>query len=175
MLRPVPGVALQVVPRFTREGNVRVDPLWSDLHSDVRAVRECNTANMHFATLCSVVLIAVTGGCAGGGTVDAGGPGVLLRVVVTDPTARPATRTFTVTCAGDDDRAGCRALRALPAAAFLPPAPGTVCTEIYGGPGTAVVTGTIDGRAVDASFSRVDGCRIASWDAVVPHLLALAP
>lgn len=41
------------------------------------------------------------------------------------------------------------------------------CTEIYGGPETAHVTGTIDRTPVDASFSRTDGCEIRRWDAVV--------
>jgi hypothetical protein len=38
------------------------------------------------------------------------------------------------------------------------------CTSIYGGPDEARVVGTIDGRRVDAEFSREDGCQIDRWD-----------
>ena len=40
-----------------------------------------------------------------------------------------------------------------------------MCTQIYGGPETATVTGTLDGKPVDATFSREDGCAIARFDA----------
>ncbi|MEX2194979.1 MAG: hypothetical protein WD844_06810 [Thermoleophilaceae bacterium] len=39
-----------------------------------------------------------------------------------------------------------------------------VCTQIFGGPQTARVTGTLDGEDVDRRFSRENGCRIAEWD-----------
>jgi hypothetical protein len=45
-----------------------------------------------------------------------------------------------------------------------------VCTEQYGGPQTARVTGRWDGERVDAEISRVDGCRIAQWDGLGPLL-----
>jgi hypothetical protein len=44
------------------------------------------------------------------------------------------------------------------------PDPDRACTQIYGGPQTARVTGTIRGRRIDRSFSRTDGCQIADWD-----------
>jgi hypothetical protein len=40
------------------------------------------------------------------------------------------------------------------------------CTQIYGGPETARVTGTLDGRRVDRSFHRADGCGISDWEKV---------
>jgi len=51
------------------------------------------------------------------------------------------------------------------------PLSGDVCTEIYGGPQTAVVRGTYKGQPVSLELSRTDGCRIAQWDrlgAVLP-------
>jgi Subtilisin inhibitor-like len=42
----------------------------------------------------------------------------------------------------------------------------TICTQIYGGPQKARVTGRIEGKAVDARFSRVNGCEIHRWDSV---------
>ncbi|MFH9401609.1 SSI family serine proteinase inhibitor [Streptomyces sp. NPDC017638] len=53
---------------------------------------------------------------------------------------------------------------------FAPVAPGALCTQLYGGPATARITGTWAGRPVDASYDRGDGCRIARWDRMVPLL-----
>ena len=39
------------------------------------------------------------------------------------------------------------------------------CTQQFGGPQTAKVTGAVDGMEISASFSRTDGCQIALWDA----------
>ncbi|GGO43756.1 hypothetical protein GCM10012286_28380 [Streptomyces lasiicapitis] len=55
---------------------------------------------------------------------------------------------------------------------FAPVPRDAMCTEQYGGPETAYVTGTWQGRPVDASFSRTDGCRIARWNGLVPVLPA---
>jgi hypothetical protein len=44
------------------------------------------------------------------------------------------------------------------------------CTEIYGGPHRAFVTGTLRGEKVSARFTRVDGCAIADYDALVSAL-----
>ena len=45
------------------------------------------------------------------------------------------------------------------------PAEDEVCTQIYGGPEVATVTGTLDGEQVDATFSRENGCAVARFDA----------
>lgn len=50
------------------------------------------------------------------------------------------------------------------------PADGAMCTQLYGGPETAVVTGTLDGKAVNASFSRENGCAIDRWAMFEPLL-----
>ena len=62
--------------------------------------------------------------------------------------------------------AGCAALKAN--AALLSPAPrptDKVCTQQYGGPEEATVTGSVDGKAIEAKFSLRDGCEIAQWKA----------
>ncbi len=47
----------------------------------------------------------------------------------------------------------------------LPPVPKNVaCTEIYGGPDKATVSGTWRGQRVRSTFSRVNGCEISRWD-----------
>jgi hypothetical protein len=53
-------------------------------------------------------------------------------------------------------------------AALLSPAPKDAqraCTEQYGGPQTATVTGIVDDTPVDATFARTNGCEIGAWKA----------
>ncbi|MBW1604590.1 hypothetical protein JJV70_21310 [Streptomyces sp. JJ66] len=45
-----------------------------------------------------------------------------------------------------------------------------MCTQIYGGPQTARITGEWRGRAVDARFSRDNGCEIHRWERLTPAL-----
>ena len=70
--------------------------------------------------------------------------------------------------------AACIAIKNNPA--ILSPAPAgkdQICTQqapvqgagSYGGPQVATVTGVVDGRPVQASFSLKDGCEIAAWNA----------
>lgn len=42
------------------------------------------------------------------------------------------------------------------------------CRQVYGGPQTAQVHGTFEGRAVQAYFSRTDSCEIARWRSLAP-------
>jgi Subtilisin inhibitor-like len=46
---------------------------------------------------------------------------------------------------------------------FAPTPSGVACTQIYGGPQEALVTGRLRGKLVRARFSRKDGCEIARW------------
>lgn len=46
-----------------------------------------------------------------------------------------------------------------------------VCTEIWGGPQRARVVGTIAGKSVWSTFSRVNGCHISRWDRLAPWLI----
>jgi hypothetical protein len=59
---------------------------------------------------------------------------------------------------------------AVPAAAFEPASKRMACTDIYGGPQTASVEGTLRGRAVSARFTRQNGCEIARWQRAEPLL-----
>jgi len=49
---------------------------------------------------------------------------------------------------------------------FAPVPKGTACTQIYGGPEIADVSGTFNGRPVDTQFSRGDGCELERWKKV---------
>ncbi len=81
----------------------------------------------------------------------------LVVTVWADPAtgAEPTVTTVTATPAGAT------------AKDFAAPDPNQMCTMIFGGPGKTTVTGTLDGVAVNATFTRSGGCEIARWDRVV--------
>ena len=87
------------------------------------------------------------------------------------PTAAPATSlTITVDADGDGpaaaERARCTggACPDVPRKAFAPVNRRQVCTDIFGGPQTATVTGTWNGRPVNATFNRKNGCEVKRWN-----------
>ena len=82
---------------------------------------------------------------------------------------KPERRTR-VSCLPGDSSRPCRVARALDAADFAPVDAKTACTEIYGGPEIARVTGVLDGRRVAADFSRNNGCEIGRWERVAKLL-----
>jgi hypothetical protein len=53
---------------------------------------------------------------------------------------------------------------------FAPVAEDQMCTQQFGGPATARVTGTWQGRQVDATFDRSNGCEISRWQTLEPVL-----
>ncbi len=53
---------------------------------------------------------------------------------------------------------------------FAPLSDDMACTQIYGGPETATITGTWDGEDVSATYNRTNGCEIARWDALAAVL-----
>jgi hypothetical protein len=57
---------------------------------------------------------------------------------------------------------------------FPKPGPPKMCTQQYGGPQVAVVTGWLQARRVHSEFSRTDGCEIARWRAMAPLLGGIA-
>lgn len=81
--------------------------------------------------------------------------------------------TWTLVC-GDpvsgshpDAEAACAHLQELDAP--LAPLPADmICTEQYGGPQTARVTGRWAGEPVDLALARSNGCFISQWDGLVP-------
>jgi hypothetical protein len=94
-------------------------------------------------------------------------------VVVVDAGREP--REARVRCAAPDDSPACRAAAALTADDFAPVPGNVACTQIFGGPETARVTGTLRGERVDVRFSRTDGCEIERWDEVAGLLAAAGP
>jgi hypothetical protein len=59
-------------------------------------------------------------------------------------------------------RFACARLNAL-SKPFAPVPKDAACTEQFGGPAEAIVTGRYEGKRVWAHFNRTDGCRIARW------------
>lgn len=99
------------------------------------------------------------------GAVDEGTTELTVNV---NPGPGKPRDTWTLTCdpAGGDhpDAAAACDLLAEMERPFVPVPDAVACTEIYGGPQTARVTGTLRGEPVDARFERSNGCEIDRWD-----------
>jgi hypothetical protein len=118
--------------------------------------------------------------CGGTSSDSVSGTESPTRLVVEQTTDR--TQSWTLTCdpsGGDhpDPAAACAALNSV-ADPFAPLPADIVCTQQYGGPQTARITGTFRGAPVDLELSRIDGCRISQWDrlgAVLPGPVGVDP
>ncbi len=114
-----------------------------------------------------LVALALLAGC-GEDEVPAGGPSpgpelAMLEITVDGKTA-------TVACDAPEESPDCKTVADLDPAIFEPTPGTTACTQQYGGPEKATVTGTLRGEEVDASFSRENGCEIARWQDAQPLL-----
>jgi hypothetical protein len=92
---------------------------------------------------------------------------------------RSATKTARLECRGraasaqgflGEPSGACARARRLSAFLRTPPRRGRICAQLYGGPQTARIRGTIGGQAVARRFSRTDSCEIADWDRLGPLL-----
>ncbi len=95
-------------------------------------------------------------------------PSRLQITVWPGPGLAPSRWTLTADPPGGDHpdpAAACAALAAAPRP-FAPVPAGTICAQVYGGPQTAAIEGSWAGQPVRASYSRVDGCQIARWNAL---------
>ncbi|MFD5747960.1 SSI family serine proteinase inhibitor [Streptomyces sp. NPDC127033] len=109
---------------------------------------------------------------------EAAAPGDQLTVSVAGSGAAAADGTYRLTCrpvggTHQRARAACDRLAELARESRDPFAPvrrDAVCTMQYGGPATARVTGTWQGRAVDAAFDKKNGCEISRWRTLEPVL-----
>ncbi|MDQ0851742.1 hypothetical protein QFZ65_003680 [Arthrobacter sp. B3I9] len=78
-------------------------------------------------------------------------------------------------CTLPDPAAALKAVQRFGEDIFFPrPGPPKMCTQQYGGPQVAVVTGWFMARKVHSQFSRTDGCEIARWRAMAPLLGGVA-
>ena len=89
-----------------------------------------------------------------------------LRVTVKPEGPGGPERVRRVECAvlGEDAiDPRCRLLGGLEARDLEPVPRRTACAQVYGGPGTARVTGELRDVPVTAEFDLTDGCEIARW------------
>lgn len=109
-------------------------------------------------------------------------PIATLSIVVEHPDRE--TIEYQLTCLGDtatvtsedveiDEQAACLALADPDVVSRMVEGPPTdrVCTEQYGGPDVATITGTIDEQPVDTTVDRTNGCGISDWDELLGDLL----
>jgi hypothetical protein len=87
-----------------------------------------------------------------------------------DGEGHPGKRSYTLRCAPAGGtlphaESACTKLNRL-SHPFAPTPKGMACTEIYGGPQEALVTGRFRGRPIRVHFSRKDGCEIGRWNLV---------
>ena len=116
----------------------------------------------------ALAALALAGCGSGGGDEAEPDPGsgqTKLSIAYREtPNADPVIEK--IDCVRGRDERACRAAGAVPVETWQPVPPDTACTEIYGGPETARIVGTVGGQGVDADFSRVNGCEIERWDSV---------
>jgi hypothetical protein len=79
------------------------------------------------------------------------------------------TRTYRITCGLLREDEACAHLEGL--GGPLPAVPdGQACSMIYGGPQTARLSGSWDGRPVIETYRRTNGCEVARWRRMEPAL-----
>ena len=91
------------------------------------------------------------------------------------PDGKKPEMTEEVSCDDSSDDAVCLAVAEIDVDALAPVSPDTACTELFGGPDTVSLEGTIEGEDVDVDLTRANGCEIERFDAAVPLLQALYP
>ena len=130
------------------------------------------------ALLLAAPLLAV--GCAdtSSGVVDADAARDSYVISLFADDKSPAT-TWRLTCEPSggnhpDPAAACAAIEKA-ADPFGPVKPDMACTEIYGGPAVATITGYRAGARVEARYTRTNGCEIARWDAIAAVIPSPAP
>jgi len=112
---------------------------------------------------------------------DAGAIGT-IEIEITRPDTEPVR--YTIGCLGDafpvtpaidgiDGAAACTQLGQAEVLERLTKGAPTdrACTEIYGGPDVATITGEINGEAIDTTVDRANGCGIADWDDLLSDVL----
>ncbi|MFJ2090416.1 SSI family serine proteinase inhibitor [Streptomyces sp. NPDC087901] len=101
-----------------------------------------------------------------------------LTVVVSGSGNPEADGTYELECepAGGSHpvaQQACDRLAQLPresADPFAPVPRDAMCTQQFGGAATARVTGTWQGRSIDSTFERTNGCEIGRWNSLRPVL-----
>ena len=121
-----------------------------------------------------VLLCALLGLAGCGEDEETATPATTTELVVRldrdGPRGPKAAKQLRVTCGDGDASATCRAAERLKPRDFDPVPDNVACTDIFGGPQTARISGTLRGERVSATFSRSNGCEINRWETVAPLL-----
>jgi hypothetical protein len=117
-----------------------------------------------------VVLLLGLVACSSGGTETTAAAPATDLVIEFVPAEGAAPQRTALTCepAGGehpDPEQACADLMAS-ADPFAPLPADAICTQVFGGPQRAAVSGTYRGEPVRVELSRIDGCRIAQWDSL---------
>jgi hypothetical protein len=142
---------------------------------DLSGRRRRITNDMSKALVPFLLLLLLPAGCGGGSSSGSDGS-TQLHITVWPHGKSGTSSSYTLNCPEGtgtlpDARAACSKLKRVDAAVFAPVPSGTACTEIYGGPQTALVVGRLAGKplraALRAEFSRTNGCEMARWGRLV--------
>jgi hypothetical protein len=125
------------------------------------------------ATAVACAALFAIAGCGGddGSTDEPATADTDLRVSLDlDGSGGKAPREAQIVCDPGMDTGSCSRVAELDAADLAPVPPMQPCTEIYGGPATATIVGTLHGEPVDATLNRQNGCEIERYERVAPLL-----
>ncbi|CAB4693592.1 MAG: hypothetical protein F2718_01245 [Actinobacteria bacterium] len=127
-----------------------------------------NPLRVTFAILFAFSLLTCTSQTASAATTVS-----KLKIVYQESSDSPKV-TWTLNCKPNSGTfpgvaVACKKLTSLKVPFAKPPAD-QMCSEIYGGDQTAVITGTWLGKKVSRKFSRVNGCEIDTWESFYPIL-----
>jgi Subtilisin inhibitor-like len=122
------------------------------------------------AAALTIVALAATGCMSRGDSNDSASSTTAdLQISVSIRGSEAPTQAWTLHCPPGgtlpDAADACRKLGEIDDP-FAPVPEGTACTQIFGGPEIADVSGTFNGKAVDTQFSRGNGCELERWKRV---------
>jgi hypothetical protein len=117
----------------------------------------------------ALLVAALPAGCGGDDEQPTGrAPAAATRLAVEVTGAGPDPVRVELRCGG---ATLCGRARLDKLAAIVePPDPARACTQQYGGPEEAHLTGTLEGEPVDVTVTRSDGCGIADYEALFAAL-----
>jgi len=128
----------------------------------------------------AVALAAMLAACGGSGSGSSDAATQLTITARTGSASVLVPSEATLECDGTAKATGFLAKAATPACAAVrdgavatvtkAQAAGQLCSQIYGGPQTAHITGTANGKKVDLRVDRTDGCGVADWQTLEPLL-----
>ena len=128
----------------------------------------------------AVVLTATLAACGGSGSGSSDASTQLTITTRTDGESVLVPSEATLACDGTARATGFLAKAAGPACAAVgngvvakvqhAQASGELCSQIYGGPQTAHLTGTANGKTVNLRVDRTDGCGVENWNLLEPLL-----